>query len=334
MKNLWCLYALLFSSVLNADTQYVRDLLARQFYLESLTLEPFQSVEDIVEQLHRKRLDPWSEITDWPTKPYSIRRNGYGLRVVRLNEKNVYLLPELGSPNSNRGATVFRATPPEDGDWLGMVSAGKLKIENDQMLFHGSYLAKPFELEQNRIRVDDFIHPGADYSEAKFAHVTLIDLRFNKGGRVDLAADFFKAIAGADIPLGFEHRRSGNSTLGEGAENGQAIRKARHRLKGTYVLVSRFTASTAEWLARNFQFYGATLIGERSQGKCLIQRTFAIGHGKGVRVAIGKLHPASSGIQDMYDHCDFGLVPDYWIDGELLITRSDTWLTNLIERTD
>ena len=168
MKKLWCLYVLFFSSVINADPQYVNDLLTRQFYLESLTLESFQTVEDIVEQLHRKRFDPWSEIIDWPIEPYPIHRNGYGLRVVRLNEQNVYLIPELGGPNSTTGVTAFRATPPEDGDWLGMVWAGKLKIDSDQMLLQAPYLAEPFEIERNRIRVDDFIHPGADYSGTRF----------------------------------------------------------------------------------------------------------------------------------------------------------------------
>jgi len=324
-----------------ADIEFVRSLVERQFYLDDVDLRSADSVEGLIHELGNLRHDSWAEVVESEIpKQLTIRRNGYGLRVLRFNEDRFYLLPELGSPNKLVEFHVYPVRkPPVNGDWGTALENGELILEDTSVEFRSEdYLARAAEVSGEIVRIDDFVNPSLDSYLSKASDevsgASVIDLRFNSGGRVDFAIKFLQVLTGVDLPLGYIERRGELTSLGKPADD-KSIALARERLGSVTVLVSRFTASTAEWLARNLQLYGATLIGERSTGKCLIHKNFAIGAGRTLKLAVGKLQvhrSLSVEKKSIYSYCDFGLIPDYSIDGRLLVSRPASWLVELISR--
>lgn len=325
------------------DLGFVKSLISRQFYIENLDFDrKVASISDLIELLHARRLDPWSTIVKQSTAvgDIAIRRNGFGLRVLKFNEHLYYLLPELDSPNERKEFTIYQTlNSPTNGDWSSSMESGAIQLLDANVTFkQGDFLTHGIRIDSWQVRVDNFINPSMpsifNDRGGEFSNVTLVDLRFNSGGRVDLAAEFARLLVGIDIPLGSIERRGEYTLIGgtiplDTAAKAQVI----ERSKSMVILVSRFTASSAEWLARNLQIYGATLIGERSAGKCLAHKSFAIGAGYNLQLAVGKLYVANQTKKKqmaLYDYCEFGLIPDRWIDGRLLVSQPASWLAESV----
>lgn len=321
------------------DPSYVSELLSRQFYLENITPElPTNSLASLVESLKKRRLDSWATVIPDGIdrqRRATVRRRGFGLRVLRFDDKRYFLLPELNSPNETRKFRIFSVRKaPQDGNWHRALVSNELIVEGGDVAFsEDSYLAMGARINENRIRIDDFSNPalgGYFKSNIKeISEVTVIDLRFNSGGRVDLASEFIYLFAGKKIPLGSIEKRGQVLPIGGLVPlTLKELSKLTAHMQDVTVLVSRYTASSAEWLARNLQIYGARIVGERTEGKCLIQREFPIGGGQHIRIAVGKLN-VTSHIENVYTYCDFGVIPDYSVEGLTLLTQSADWISRI-----
>ena len=133
------------------------------------------------------------------------------------------------------------------------------------------------------------------------AKSVVLDLRGNKGGSPDEAADLLKLFAAKPGPvLAITSRHKGYTQVFEAAARG---RFAGMRLA---VLVDQATSMTGEVFAASLrEIAGASVIGGKTAGKVSIQRTFSLGEARGLRLTVARLAPPSE-----TDLEEAGLTPD------------------------
>ncbi|MDO8803170.1 MAG: S41 family peptidase [Elusimicrobiota bacterium] len=137
------------------------------------------------------------------------------------------------------------------------------------------------------------------------AKSVILDLRGNKGGSPEEAAALLKLFASKPGPvLAITSRHTGYTQV--------FAAEARGKLAGTRVavLVDPATSMTGEVFAASLkEIAGAAVIGGKTAGSVSIQRTFALGEGRGLRLTVARLAPPSGS-----DLEGAGLAPDSPVD--------------------
>jgi len=366
------------AAALAADEDIVRAQLERYFHPATAVADlPAGDADALVDWLVITGRDRWARIQPAAAETGSGRRvasDGYGLRVL-AREDGLFLVPVPGSPNStteHRLLEVLDELP--ESRLRAALDAGTLTLAEGgeritAPLQRKDFVMAPFALDGTVLRLDDFVGAGLDRAfereTERLSDVSIVDLRFNGGGRVGSAVRLLEVLIGDDLPFGWIERRDRTEPLGaarperapgsdeadvsgardvpgaqtrpendfDGADHASSGRgaAASGRAEGLTVLISRHTASAAEWAARVLQLEGARLLGERSEGKCLVHDVFPAGEGELIEFSVGRLGVYRH--ERTYDHCDFGLIPDLGVAGRKLIEAPAGVLVVDSERT-
>jgi len=296
-----------------ADQSLVHNMLERHFYRPDKTAAlKGKSADEVLSYLKNSGLDRWAKYhtnTSVENILSQTVRDDFGLRLIS-HSGAYFLLPEINGPNERAKHTVYRVLrAPEDGDWKSAISNQALSLAppHEAVRFvRKEYVTTAFKLRESVLRLDNFTNAGIrtsiDRHANKLPNISVLDLRFNGGGRVDLAEQLLQTLFDESVQLGYSLTKGERSYYGE---VGNEI--PRDRFAGLTVLVSRHTASAAEWVARILQHYGAVVVGERTEGKCLIHNIFPVGNRVYFEFATGYLKTA---FESGYDYCNYGLVPN------------------------
>jgi len=323
-----------------ADGDIVRAQLLHYFHpADAVASLPAGDAPALIEWLVSTGRDRWAAILTPGTTGSAGRSavsDGYGLRVLDRDD-GLFFLPLPGGPNFGEGHRVLEIVdPPSSGELRSALAAGTLALTErgtpvDVALERADFVVPALTLEEGVLRVDDFVSNALDAAIIRdgptIARARIIDLRFNGGGRVDSAVRLLQSLLGERLTFGAVERRDGIERLGaEGSSVSTPLPESIGKPSSSggaddmTVLVSRHTASAAEWVARVLQLHGAQLVGERSEGKCLVHDSFPAGDRQLVEFAVGRLSVDKA--LNGYDYCDFGLVPDIRMDGRALIETS------------
>jgi carboxyl-terminal processing protease len=140
----------------------------------------------------------------------------------------------------------------------------------------------------------------------------ILDLRYSPGGSLFEALDCVSAFLPPETPLirlvdRADYQEEFTAVQGEVAQN-----------RPIYVLVSPYTASSAEVFSLILKHYGrATIIGTGTQGKCLSQQMFDFEDGSALKLSVYEIiGPDNRSCQNV------GVVPDIQIDKRYITETS------------
>ncbi|MBX5476969.1 MAG: S41 family peptidase [Clostridia bacterium] len=211
-----------------------------------------------------------------------------GDRIVAVDGKNVVdqdvadvASAIKGQPGTQVRITVLRSTPDGDQrlDFVFRRATIEVPLVETKMLSGSIGYVELSEFDE--VAVDEF-RKGLQTLRDQGAKAIVLDLRNNPGGLLDVAS----AIAGQLLPpgpLAYVVDRTGKTQVWEikGSGRGLGLPMA--------VLVNGYTASAAEILAGAIQDYGAgTIIGERTFGKAVVQRTYTYDDNTGVKLTVAQ----------------------------------------------
>jgi len=297
----------------NANMSLVQNMLERHFYLPEKTQNvKGMNADEVLSYLIDSGLDRWAKYhtkTSTESNVSQSVRNDFGLRLISHNG-TFFLIPEIDGPNEKERFVIYRVLEaPKDGDWKSAIANSSLRLAapNQAVRFvKDEYVTTAFKLRGPVLRVDNFTNAGIEFSIDRYSdripNISVLDLRFNGGGRVDLAAQLLEAMFNEPVRLGYSLIKGERSYYGDSGANIE-----RDRFAGLTVLVSRHTASAAEWVARILQHYGAVVVGERTEGKCLIHNVYPVGNRVYFEIATGYL---KTEFKTGYNYCNHGLVPN------------------------
>jgi len=336
----WFIPLLLFpvfaiNSLYAANETVVKRLLEKEFYdVGALTDVDSLGLDDLLTDLKTRNIDPWVEVFGDSKNDSLIAKaenEGYGLQLIAQDDR-FYFVSVPDGPNGENQFTAYEIlNPPDDGDWAKALDSGTLKLRGQggltilsSMLSKSRFTTTDVAFDGEIIRIDNFTNRSQAYLfnqlSNELSSARIVDLRFNGGGSMDYASNFLSAFLGADIPVGYVDRREDRVYFGPEKTSSELA------LRDITVLVSRHTASAAEWVASVLQSYGAKVIGERSTGKCLLHGVFPAGKKQFVSFAIGKI-----GVSNIasYDYCTFGLIPDTFLNPDILVLNNSATLVEV-----
>ena len=234
--------------------------------------------------------------------------NAAGLKsgdyIVKVNGKTVYELGYNGAINAIRGEKGKQITLTV----LRNNQYKSLKVscaENDVQSVYSKLLQKKY----GYVEVIDFNQKTAaqfkvavDELQNEGAKALIIDLRHNGGGTVASAADMLNYL----LPKG--------DTIRVKYKNGKTYVRNRSDKKCVNlpmaILTDGGTASSSEIFCSTMRDFGkAKLIGEKTYGKSVIQRSYNLSDGSRVKFTIGEFIPKSG-----KSYHKIGLEPDIAVD--------------------
>ena len=315
------------------NQEVVNNLLESYFYdRQTLQESSHYSFDKKLEYIKRSGSDPWIKIVPPDVTVDSLinkKSDAFGLQLF-LQDDAYYLIPSIDSPNESATYEAFRVVDaPTDDDWVSGLRNGDITIKGKTSDFRfkkAVFNTTDFKISNTSVRIDNFTNPELKWVFKEYrnelAQAQTIDLRFNGGGSLDVAASLLSAILGENTAFGKIER------VDETKFYGPKISSNAKSAKNISIVISRHTASAAEWVARVMQQYGATVYGERSVGKCLVHRVFPAGQKKSISFAVGlvRVHDTAG-----YDYCNFGVVPNVHLDSDLLFTLGAVELVNTAE---
>ena len=146
----------------------------------------------------------------------------------------------------------------------------------------------------------------------------VIDLRFSPGGSLFEAVDSASLFLPADVPVVYL-----NSAY---QSKHKVLRALPDRIihEKVDILISSYTASAAEVFAKVLQFYGlAQLIGTKSYGKCLSQKSFRLSNDDVLKLSVFEMFPPTHSNQ--YSCENYLLIPNTYINPQLILDVLDIY---------
>lgn len=328
-------------SAMAAEDALVDRALKKYFYKpEVLPSMSGLTIDQTIEFLASSKLDRWAKLHSRASVAKLTSesdRDNFGVRLLQ-RDGVYYFLPEIGSPNEGDEFAIYEVSKaPADLDWKRALQESTVKFASpfeDTVLVQGPFKTSGMRIVGSLLRVDNFTNPLLESEfnryEGNLGTVRIIDLRFNGGGKVELAEKLLKLLIGDDKYFGSIVRRDGEIVLGQPVRAPEVQREVVNSEPASEftVLVSRHTASAAEWLAKNLQVYGARIIGERTVGKCVVHRVFPVGDKQYFEFAVGKVQAADG----VYDHCTHGLIPNVTLTAKTLVNFDGHELDSITRR--
>lgn len=263
------------------------------------------------------QLDPYSKylsINEVAFKHKRARRNRLGIGLdFLLNGKQILGVPVKGSPAYQAGITTpvyiytidqrkIDASRFESYQFLTDFSSGQ-KVGIETLFGKGNkrnkynVIVKPFNQSHTSIehlRKYDVlsIRQFSDDSTISIKELIgslspkktlIIDLRFNPGGDLYATVDTLSFFLEKDLTVAYLQEKNHEMPLPLKTVSGQLISN-----KNIYLLMSQFTASSAEIFAQAMKHYlpQTVFVGSATMGKCLAQETYSLGDKSALQLSV------------------------------------------------